>query len=164
MTTESDRADLAKHILALNLGWIVSADSKVGPIFAIDTAMLGTIAALAPANGEWASSQIVATTLAGGLLLASLICLAASVFPRLSGPKGSAFFFGGIAEMDRDKYVKHLLDSPVNDLMEDLVRQCHRNAEIAQKKYSWIKWSMILLFLSVLPWLVTVTLLYAARQ
>jgi len=163
MSNELERADLAKHILSLNLGWIASADAKIGPIFAIETALLGAIAALAPSVSGWTAPQVIATTVAAGLLLTSLVCLAAAVFPRLAGPKGSAFFFGGIVAMECDKYVKHLVETPLSHLVEDLACQCHRNAEIAQQKYAWIRRSMILLFLSLLPWLVTIALLYTAR-
>ena len=90
--------NLLESALARNLSWVAAADSKVPSIFAIDIAMLGVWCALAPKVNEWAVFTAVLSALAVLALLASIISLALVAFPRLDGPKGSAVFFGGIAQ------------------------------------------------------------------
>ena len=46
--------------------------------------------------------------------------------------------------------------------LADLVAQCHRNAEIADKKFESIQRSMVALYLAVIPWGLAVFLLYAS--
>jgi len=48
MKDEKAQLDLLDRILGRNLNWVASADAKVTPMLAINTAMLGVIAALAP--------------------------------------------------------------------------------------------------------------------
>jgi hypothetical protein len=163
MNQTASRLDLVDRILSRNLSWVAAADAKIAPILAIDTAMLGFIAALAPAASKWTAPQSGVTAIAGLLLLGSLGCLAAAVFPRLEGPKSSRVFFGGIAPQDREAYVESISCGESDELVKDFGRQCHRNAEIALAKFGFIRSAMILLFLSIVPWLASVALLYSSR-
>ncbi len=45
-------------------------------------------------------------------------------------------------------------------LVEDLSDQCHRNAEIAEIKFAWIRRSLTGLFMAIVPWAVAIFLLY----
>ena len=163
MTAPGSRLDLVDRILSRNLSWVAAADTKIAPVLAIDTAMLGVLAALAPVGFQWTAVQAGVAAVAGVLLLASLGCLASAVFPRLDGPKSSPVFFGGIAQYDRDAYVESVSCGESDELIKDFGRQCHRNAEIALTKFWFIRWSMVLLFASIVPWLVSVALLYSSR-
>lgn len=160
MADDQTRLDLLDRILGRNLQWVSAADSKVAPILALDTGMLGVIAALFPKPSAWSAAQVAATSIATALLLTSMIAVASAVFPRLEGPKGSKVFFGGVAQTDRDVYVTSILAGITSDLLQDFAKQCHRNAEIAETKFHYIRWAMILLFCSIVPWLIAVGLLY----
>jgi len=39
-----------------------------------------------------------------------------------------------------------------DDLQDDLVKQCHINAQIASKKFSWVKRGMASMLIATLPW------------
>jgi hypothetical protein len=163
MASDEARLNLLLGVLERNLMWVAAADSKVGPVLALDTAMLGVLAALAPSPSSWDIVQAGTGGVAVVLLLASTACVAFAVFPRLEGPKGSRIFFGGIAAQGRADYVKSMLAAQPGELLEDIAHQCHRNAEIARSKYYNLRWSMILLFASILPWLIAVALLYNSQ-
>lgn len=162
MADDKALLDLLDRILGRNLGWIATADSKVAPILAVDTAMLGVLAALVPRPSGWTFLQVAATSLAVALLLASVVCLVLAVFPRTEGPRGSRVYFGSIAKMEREAYVTSILSGVTQELLQDFTRQCHRNAEIADAKFSYVRRAMLLVFFSIIPWLVAVALLYSA--
>jgi len=155
--------DLIDRILSRNLSWIAAADSKVAPILAIDTAMLGVLAALVPSAASWRALPAVLAAISTLLLCGSVLSLIAGTFPRLSGPKASLVYFGGISNFEREQYVNQLLGSQSADLARDMAQQVHRNGEIAATKYWCVKWAMILLFASLPFWVVAISLLYAGR-
>ena len=160
MNDQNELLELFDRILTRNLAWISSADSKIAPILAINTAMLAVIVALIPVSTGWSIATAIFSAITVILLFGSIICLVSASFPRLKGPKGSYLFFGGIAEHDPESYVNTLMNGITDDLLKDYARQCHRNGQIAQSKFYFIKWAMILLYSSVLPFLIDVLLLY----
>lgn len=150
----------ASQLMDRQLVWISAADSKVAPILAISTAMLGVLAALVPDPKNW--TILAALTAAGATiaLLFALFALFLAAFPRTTGPLGSLIFFGGIVTKGIDKYVEELVAVTDDDLVRDLGQQIHRNAEIANAKYRWVRYAGIALFVSLLPWVLAVYILY----
>ena len=134
MASMTPEIDLIDRILSRNLSWVAAADSKVTPVLAIDTAMLGVLAALVPSAASWKAVPAILAAVSGLLLCGSVVNLIVATFPRLSGPRASLVFFGGISSFERDKYVKQFLSSQTPEIAKDLVEQCHRNAEIASAK------------------------------
>lgn len=157
------RIALLEGSLARQLGWIAAADAKTGFVFAVATAMLGLLASAAPKYGDWTVLGVTLTAIAATLLLASLACVTAAVFPRTDGPKLSLIFFGGIAERDVDQFRSDAQNASEETYEEDLVQQCHINAQIATVKYHWVKWASILLAVSVVPWLAAAYILLRDR-
>ena len=154
---------VADKMLSRQLQWIAAADGKVAPVFAIDAAMLGVLAVLVPPIGQWSISAAIAASLSGIPLVGSVACLALAAFPRLNGPKGSITFFGGITNLSEGDYLKRMSLGINQHLIEDVYRQVYRNAEIAAKKFGFIKWAMILMFGSVPFWLIAVWLMYPVK-
>lgn len=153
--------DFAVQVLARNLQWIAAADGKVGPNLAISTAMFGILAAIVPGAPTRSVIFLVASATAAFFLMGTMVSLALAVFPRLSGSSRSLVFFGGIAQYDCDTYVEKLDHASADELFDDLGRQIHRNAEIAQTKHRHVRRGMAFLFLSVIPWLISVSLYYS---
>jgi hypothetical protein len=118
--------DILEKTLERMLHWIAAADNKVAPVLAIDTTMLGVIAAIAPKPGHWSLSAAICAVLTLVLVFASLALLFLASFPRTSGPKGSLVFFGGITERERALYVAELMDLSVEKYRQDLAVQCYR--------------------------------------
>ncbi len=156
-----DTTKYTKDVLSLQLNWIKSADNKIPPIFAINTAMLGVIAALIPDINSWDINSAIFTSMSIVPIVGSIICLALTAFPRLSGPKDSVVFFSGITSRTEDTYITEISDLTVEVLNKDMLQQIYRNAEIAKSKYTYIKKSMILSFSSIPLWFISVWYLYS---
>ncbi|HEX8211617.1 MAG TPA: Pycsar system effector family protein [Longimicrobium sp.] len=159
---EGPNLDVLEKTLERMLLWIAAADNKVAPVMAIDTAMLGVVAAIAPKPGNWTLGAGLTTAVTVALIFASLIILFFAAFPQTSGPKGSLVFFGGITQRDLDVFVTEITDLPIGNYRKDLAHQCYRNAEIAGRKYRYVKFAMATLFAAIIPWMLAVYLMYGA--
>lgn len=150
----------AEKILLLQLEWVKTADAKVPPLFAINIAMLGVIAALVKALTSWNIATAIFTALCLISLALSIGFLALAMFPRLSGPKGSNVFFGGITKKTEAIYLEDVKDLCDEKYEDDLLSQAYRNAKIAETKYTHIKLAFTFSFVSAPFWLVAIYLLY----
>ena len=150
------------NLLKLQLEWVRAADAKVTALFAVNTAMLGIITALAKSHKVWAISEAVFVALSSIPLLVSVVSLAFVLFPRLDGPRGSSIFFGGIAAQDQERYVENMVNNDSESLNRDFAYQIHRNAEIALAKYKFVKYAFVATFTSLPFWLAAIYDLYGA--
>ena len=157
------RCDILEKKLARNIAWIAAADSRVAPLFAINTAMLGVIAALVPKPSMWEKLPLVTAVLSALCLGGSLVCIFLTTMPRTAGPKGSLVFFGGIVQRDVQQYLQAMQELKEEDYLTDLAAQVHRNAEIASTKFKWVGYAMRCTLIGAVPWLITVFLLYQTR-
>ncbi len=156
-----DKIDFLESNLSRQLGWITAADSKGSFVFAFNTAMLGAIAVVSPNLwNEWSTTTAIILLLAIVFELASLSFLCFAAFPRTDGPKNSLIYFGEIAKLDSEKFSKSISTLNLESYRNDLISQCHRNAEIANHKFSWVRLALISLYLSVIPWVITIILLH----
>ena len=133
-----ERLKYAQWIFERNLHWIAAAEVKVGVIVAIDTGMLGALAAILKDSDPVlrTNAALTATFLAACFLGIALFCAAFAVLPRISGPSSSYIFFGKIAGDQKFKDFERsfkVASSP--DLLADCLAQIHRNAEIACAKF-----------------------------
>lgn len=148
-----DRLATAQWILERNLAWIAAADAKVAIIVTINTAMLGGLAGTFGWSDAhrtcWAyAAGIVALLLSG----AGVFCAAMAMFPRTDGPKQSLLFSVPVAGMALADYQDALKGKDDEHLLDDWAGQIHRNAEIAKKKFGWVRLAMIWSFLGVPAW------------
>lgn len=163
MGISDDKADFLFKILETNLSWISGADSKGAILFTIFSAMLAVTAAMVPPISKWGILNSIISILAIIILLTGIIFVVLSQFPRLKGPRNSLIYFGGISSHDEQDYVDKITNANPNDLVKDLARQCHRNAEIAKSKYAFIKMATICLISSAPFWLLSIWLLYPIK-
>ena len=156
-----DKISFLESNLARQLGWISAADKKASFIFGIDTAMLGVLAAISPAAGkDWSVAPATMATLALFFGVTALLFLCFATFPRTTGPKGSILFFGGIANRSSKQFEDAVTQLTQESYIQDLSLQCHRNAEIADCKFDWVRKAQLALYISVLPWGIAIFLLY----
>lgn len=149
--------------LSRQITWIGVADSKISFVFAVNTAMLGVLAAVSPrATGDWTIAPAIFAAFACAFGLSSLIFLSLASFPRTKGPKNSLIYFGGITQRDLDQFRQAASQMSSESYIDDLCAQCHRNAEIAERKFVWVQRALVALYLSVAPWCLAVFLLYNA--
>lgn len=145
------------------LGWVRAVETRTSFIIPLSTGMLGALAALAPTSTPWTFPAAISSSIALILLALSLASCALAAFPRTTGPKGSLIYFGGISTMELEQYAAAMKNLSVDAYIDDLVRQCHRNAQIAERKYAWIQRALGCLFLGAAPWTLSVFLLYTTR-
>lgn len=161
MTNDKERLEAAKWIFERTLGWIATADAKVGVAVAIDTAMVGGLAAAfsasdAQSRTAWACVAITAAT---GGLVAALFCAAMAAIPRMLGPVSSMIFFGRVSEKSEEDYVAAFSRLTESQLLLDLTTQIHRNSQIATEKHQWVRKSLIWSFFAAAPWIAAIALI-----
>lgn len=160
-----ERVALLESNLARQLHWINLADTKAAFVFTICTAMLGLLAAIAPRSAAcWGMALVVFTSFAVVLGITTLLFLSFASFPRTGGPEGSLIYFGGIAQRSAGQFEEAIQGLTIDAYMADLAAQCHRNAEIATRKYAWIQRALFCLYLSVPFWTLALWLLYSAAN
>ena len=144
-----------ERILDHVLQSVSSADVKSAAILGADAAMIAALLAVLGLSAQsplWVASWASAGSL---LLVASMVCAAAAVAPRLKGPVGSTAYFGAIASRSSSDYLVAVRQRSVEAYLEDLALQSHRNAEIALAKHRLVTFATITLISGVGPWLVS---------
>lgn len=161
MADLNQRMDQARWLFERTLGWISTADVKIGVAMALDTAMIGGLAAAFSSSGPTSRTVwcIRFVLMAATTLLAAIVCLAMAAVPRMKGPSQSLIFFGKIAERNESEFVEEFSTVSAKDLFTDLTRQIHRNAQIAARKHYWVRRSLICSFVSAIPWIASIALL-----
>lgn len=161
MTDDKQRIEFAKWLFERTLGWIASADVKVGVAMALDTAMLGGLAtAFGTSDPQQRTAWCYLAVLAAvGAMVIAMFCAGMAAIPRMLGPVKSMIFFARIKEQSVADYVTQFAKLGEHDLLEDLTTQIHRNAEIATEKHWWVRKSLIWSFLGAIPWGVGIILL-----
>lgn len=159
MNSVQERLVTAQWLLERQLQWVAAADVKVGVVVAIDTAMLGGLAAAYASTQDhtgWAIAMSVLTLVLNG---AGMFCTSAAVFPRLDGPPDSLLYFGKVAATKPVAYMGKLAQATDEELLRDWSTQIHRNAMIAKLKHGWVKIAILWSFFSVPFWIAAVALL-----
>ena len=142
------------------LRWVGAAESRLAFVFSVSTAMLGAIALAVGDPADWSWLSAAAASPAIVLLLSSIVCSALATFPRTDGKTRSLIFFGYIDSLSLDEYRKLVMSQTESGYRDDLIEQCHRNAQIASSKHAWIRRSMICIFLAAIPWAVALFTIY----
>ena len=155
-----DQTEVLEKELDRLLQWVRAAESRLALVLPLSTAMLAALAVFIPESFDKSVSSYIAAPIAFLFLALSILFCALATFPRTSGPKGSLIYFGGIESLEIDKYSTSVKSLSNDDYIDDLIGQCHRNAQIAAKKYGWIQKSMACLFLAVVPWAIALFSLY----
>lgn len=160
MSADKERLQFAQWVLERNLGFIAAAEVKVGVLVAVDTAMLGMLAAAFGASQvpDRTALAYLFTLVAVGAGMLGIFCAAWAVMPRVKGPP-SLLFFAQIAQNRSTDFADAFRAASDAKLLEDCLEQIHRNAEIACTKFGWVRKGMGWSFFSVIPWAAALGLL-----
>ena len=160
VTDDKQRIEFAKWHFERTLHWITTADSKVGVTMALVTAMLGGLAAAFAASdaAERTAWGYLAALSAAGTLVMSVFCAGMATIPRTQGPLQSLIFFARIQEYPIEEYVSNMEQLTEKQLLNDLARQIHRNAQIACDKHSWVRKSLLWAFWGAVPWAIAIVM------
>lgn len=158
-----DKIKYLEKELELLLGWIRAADGRISLVLPLSSAMLGVIATLASEVKIWTIWPAIISSFCVFFLILSVAFTAIASFPRTSGPKASMIFFQGIVERGVEKYRRDVGEFSENEYIDDLISQCHINAQIANTKFLWVKRGLGCLFISSLPWFLSVYALFGLK-
>jgi hypothetical protein len=148
----------AEKSLDRHLQWIGRFDTRTSLVTGIAIAMLGVLATVSPPFAKWTTFLWVAVSISLACLAGSLASLFVALFPRTAAPNASLHFFGSIADMKADEFRNQFrVQTPVA-YFEDLAEQCHVNARILARKFTWLKVALALLLLAAMPWALAVFL------
>lgn len=145
------RTQFLEANLQRQIEWIKQHDSKSSVILGIATAMTGLLA------NTWKDIQSPSIDLTSAfgiaLLLQSLVFafLFLGGFPRTRGPD-SLLFFGSIAKIETAAYVLQHVTRSIGEHAEDVARQCHVVAQIADIKYANLRRAYRFTLLAIIPW------------
>ena len=108
---------------------------------------------------QWNVSAVVTGMLAGALVGKSLYFIVRSQFPHLNAPNDSLIFFVTVASRPRTTFMNEFREMTDEKYLEDLLHQCHVNADILTKKFNAMKGAFFSMIASVAPWLITLLLI-----
>lgn len=148
----NQRIDFLEKSLDRIVVMISATDLKLPYIVAIDTAMIGVIAAMSAGRDGLFPAEILALLLGTLPPLLSLVFVALVAIPRTEAPRDSIIFFMHIQRIPLDEYAAQVREVKAEDYIADLAYQCHSNAAVAATKYRYLKWSLWCLFVSVPLW------------
>jgi hypothetical protein len=149
----------AQWILERQLQWIAQAEVKIGVLVTLDIAMLGGIFATysgTQIHTHWATGT---SGCAIAFLCFALFCAAMCLLPRLKAPHPSIIFFGTIAQKAASDFVTEVIAKTDQQILEDLLCQIHRNAEIARDKHTWVRRAQYGSFIAAPFWIAAVLIL-----
>ncbi len=150
--TREVQIDIAEKNLARLLDWVGRVDNKSAVLLGIDTAMLGVLATLMPPITRCNWAMVVSAGLAVLLLGAGFAFIYWTNYPRTKGPSKSLLYFGAISKSTLNEYCSACLSRNANEHLNDLLEQCHRNAEIVDTKFRGLKFSFRSILAALIPW------------
>ncbi|CAG0985681.1 hypothetical protein PHYC_02009 [Phycisphaerales bacterium] len=151
---------IAEATLDRLLDMVRAIDAKTPIVLAINTGMLGVAMAMAPALSQWTEWTMLCASVAVLCPAVSLVLCAVATFPHTDGPGKSLVYFGGIQRLPINEFMKGACGRTQPEYLEDMLRQVHRNAQIAWFKYRFIQHSLRWLFLGLAPWVAGVIFLF----
>jgi hypothetical protein len=147
---------IAEANLQRKLDWVGRHDNKVIIITGIVIAMLGVLSSACATITSWTCLKYVVFFLSSALLLTSLILLYYSQFPKIASPNSSLIFFKTIASLTFQNFKNQSNTRTKEEYLDDLLFQIHKNSQILDKKFSNLRYAMLLLGLSLIPWLTAI--------
>lgn len=138
---------------------IRTTDQKINFVSGLVTAMLGFLAMFVSKEMYWTTFLLMATIISATLYIICLIFLLFASFPRTLELGKSIIFFGSISSLTLSEYKHEVIKYSESEYLDDLLNQCYINAKIANRKFKLIKISMLLFFLGIIPWVITIFLI-----
>ncbi|WP_316228483.1 Pycsar system effector family protein [Bradyrhizobium sp. SZCCHNR1039] len=149
---KSKISELAPKQLERVLSFFTRVEAKASFIFAINSALLGTLVLHVERSdfADW--RRYIALGAAAVGLATSFYYVYRCSFPALSGGHQSLIYFKEIAKLREQTFVKSFRDLEEDDYVNDLLSQTWRNSQILTEKFRTIKIAFIATALTLLPW------------
>ena len=143
-----------------------SADTKAGPVLAIQLALLGTLAARSEKiqpillADQWDIERmaIVVLIILYLVFLISVVVLAAMVYIPINPRTGkSLIFFEDIATMEYESFRGQVKEMSPDEVEDQLLDQIYRVSKIASVKMRRVRSAFLLSVPSIILWIVLLT-------
>lgn len=142
--------------LQRKLDWVGRHDSKTSFATGILIGMLGILASASSKIEIWHFLEYLIFGMTTLLLSISLLFIYKCQYPKTKSSNTSLNYFGTISEMKFDEFKRRAINATDEEYLEDLLCQIHINSEILMKKFRYLKTSLILLGVAIVPWLVSI--------
>jgi hypothetical protein len=138
------------------MGFFPRVDNKASALFAINSTMLGVLAARLdrPDLTIWYSALCAALVTVG--VVYSFAQLYICAYPHLKGGGGSYVYFQAIAKRTEQKFSDEFKALDDELWLHDVSRQVWRNSEILSIKFSSLKHAFIATLAALAPWTLAV--------
>src|SRR5256885_15158195 len=137
--------------LVLVLSFFPRADAKASVVLAVDTGMVGYLAAHLPGIDSMRWWEFLAPALTIALLAWSFWHLYRGAFPQLKGGEGSLVYFREVAGRTETKFVDGFTAQEESAYVKDILGQAWRNSQILKAKFDDLKYSFILMAGAAVP-------------
>lgn len=152
----SEQIAYAEKNLDRVLQWGSKVDTKISVVLGMHTGMLGVAVSLAPEPEKWRWWAVVAFATTIGMLATGFTFIHCANYPRTRGPSKSLLFFGSIAGNSFNEFSQCWSCRTTDQHLQDLLEQCHRNSEIINNKFKYLKRAYTAMMFAILPWAITV--------
>lgn len=143
--------------LALILSFFPRVDAKASVVLAVDTGMVGYLAAHLPGLDSVRWWEFLAPGCAILLLAWSFWHLYKGAFPQLKGGEGSLVYFKEVAGRTETKFVDEFVGQLESEYVKDVLGQAWRNSQILKQKFEDLRRAFVLMAIAVFPWTVSLT-------
>ena len=127
-------------------------DAKVNAVLAIASGQIA-VASVGISGGDWKHLSVLVPT---ALFLVStaftMVNLYRCTFPEVKHGGDSLVYFAQIARLSRERYVQAMMSCRENEWKEDIAVQTWKTADIAQRKFRYLKQATVCAMLSIGPW------------
>lgn len=154
--TLSQKIAHAELNLQRKLEWVGKFDARIAFTTSVAIAMLGVLVSASAAIKAWEWFHYICFCTGLLLLLVALFFVYLSQYPKTTAINTSLIYFGTISNMKADEFKKRMNDETEGQYLEDLLSQIHKNSQILDTKFSYLKVILILILISVIPWLMTI--------
>ena len=157
-----DRLKAAWSQLTLVLSFFPRIDTKLSVILGLDLGMLAMLSTRLPTYAELQWWHLPLLALCGLPLALSLYHLYRGAVPDTRGGSDSLIYFGSVAAIEQESQFIGTTRGRTNQaLADDIYGQVWRNSKILSDKFQGLQSAYRYLLLSIVPWLVTLSVLSA---
>jgi hypothetical protein len=143
--------------LGLVLSFFPRVDAKASVVLAVDTGMVGYLAAHLPALDSMHWWEFLAPACTVALLAWSFWYLYRGAFPQLRGGEGSLVYFKEVTKRTETKFVDEFMSQQEPAYIKDVLGQAWRNSQILKEKFDDVRLAFIFMAIAVLPWAISLS-------
>lgn len=152
------KIEQAEANLQRQLDWIGRYDTRIAFTAGFFIAMLGVLANTSKSVLNWNWYVYIIFGLSAILLFVGLLLIYLSQYPNTESRNLSLIYFGTIADLKCDDFQKSFREMNNETYLNDILSQVHINAQILVTKFNYLKYSLRILAVTIIPWITAIYL------